>query len=106
MTALRKILIEEEPVVTAAVTVIRAPAPKLYVVPTAKAPADAPAEVPKEGSILKNILLFFAAPFLGLAYIVALPFVGLGVLAVLAARAAARFEAAVDAGVILPRSAA
>ena len=91
MTALRKILIEEEPVVTAAVTVARAPAPKLYVVPTAKAPADAPADAPKaEGSILKNILLFFAAPFLGLAYIVAIPFVGLGFLAVLAVRAAAK----------------
>ncbi len=94
MTALRKILIEEEPVVTAAVTVARAPAPKFYVVPTAKAPADAPAEAAEaEGSILKNILLLFAAPFLGLAYIAALPFVGLGFLAVLAVRAAAKIEA-------------
>ena len=38
MTALRKILIEEEPEVTATVAVARAPAAKLYVVPTAKAP--------------------------------------------------------------------
>ena len=37
-----------------------------------------------------NILLFFAAPFIGLAYIVAFPFVGLGAMAVLAARAAPR----------------
>ena len=97
MTALRKILIEEEPVVTAAVTVTRAPAPKLYVVPTAKAPADAPAEAPKaEGSILKNILLFFAAPFLGLAYIVALPFVGLGFLAVVAVRARSQDRSGAD----------
>ena len=102
MTALRKILIEEEPVVTAAVTVARAPAPKFYVVPTAKAPADAPAEAAEaEGSILKNILLFFAAPFLGLAYIVALPFVGLGFLAVVAVRTAAKIEAVRTVGLAL-----
>ena len=98
MTALRKILIEEEPVVTAAVTVTRAPVPKLYVVPTAKAPTKA-AEA--EGSTLKNILLFFAAPFLGLAYIVALPFVGLSFLAVVAVRAAANIEALRTVGLVL-----
>ncbi|HWR96939.1 MAG TPA: hypothetical protein VN317_00805 [Candidatus Methanoperedens sp.] len=27
-------------------------------------------------SVAKNILLFFAAPFIGLAYIVAFPFIG------------------------------
>ena len=99
MTALRKILIEEKPVVTAAVTVTRAAAPKLYLVPTAKA---APAEAAKaEGSILKNILLFFAAPFLGLAYIVALPFVGFGFLALVAVRAAAKIEAVRTVGLAL-----
>ena len=40
------------------------------------------------GSALRNILLFFAAPFIGLAYIVVFPFVGLGMMAVLAAREA------------------
>ena len=30
---------------------------------------------------VKNVALFFAAPFLGLAYVVALPFVGMGMLA-------------------------
>jgi hypothetical protein len=44
------------------------------------------------GSALLNILLFFAAPFIGLAYIVALPFVGLGVMAVLATRAALKID--------------
>ena len=34
--------------------------------------------------MLKNILLFFAAPFIGLAYIVVFPFVGLGAMAMLA----------------------
>jgi hypothetical protein len=100
MTALRKILIEEEPVVTA--TAAPAPASKLYVVPTAKAPAKAPAEIAeREGSIVKNIFLFFAAPFLGLAYIVALPLVGLGFLAVVAVRAAAKIEAVRTVGLAL-----
>ena len=91
MTALRKFLIEEEPLVTTAVA--RAPAAKLYVV-TAKAPAEATAAAPEAaGSTVKNIALFFAAPFIGLAYIVALPFVGLGLLAVLTVRAAAKFAA-------------
>ena len=54
------------------------------------AAADAPSAEPATlASALKNIALFFAAPFIGLAYIVALPFVGLGFLAVMAARAAA-----------------
>ena len=34
-----------------------------------------------EGSALKNIALFIAAPFVGLAYILVFPFVGLGMLA-------------------------
>jgi hypothetical protein len=82
MTALRKTLfVEAEPV--AAVAVARAP--KLYVVPT-----TAPAEAAPAGGTVKNIALFLAAPFLGLFYIVALPIVGIGVLAVLAVRAAAK----------------
>ena len=100
MTALRKILIEEEPVVATKVT--RAPAAKLYVV-TAKAPAEAAPEA--AGNALKNIGLFFAAPFIGLAYIVALPFVGLGFLAVLAGRAAAKFAAVRTAGLVLKNAA-
>ncbi len=100
MTAFRKILIEEEPEITATVAVARIPAAKLYVVPTAKAPA--PAEAAKaEGGRLKNMLLFFAAPFLGLAYIIAVPFVGLAFLAVLAVRAAAKIEAVRTVGVAL-----
>jgi hypothetical protein len=49
----------------------------------------------------QNILLFFAAPFLGLAYIVALPFVGLGFLAVVAVRTAAKIEAVRTVGLAL-----
>ena len=99
MTALRKILIEEETLVTAAVA--RAPAAKLYVV-TAKAPAEAAVAAPETaGGKVKNIALFLAAPFIGLAYIVALPLVGLGLLAVLAVRAAAKFAAVRTLAVVL-----
>lgn len=95
MTALRKILIEEEFVAN---NVVRAPVTKLYVVAD-----NAPAEVPEEaaGSTLKNIALFLAAPFIGLAYIIALPFVGLAVIAVLAGRVAAKFNAVKTVGLVL-----
>ena len=87
MTALRKILIEEETVFTAPVT--RAPA-KLYVVTNNATPNAAPR---RSASALKNIALFFLAPFIGLAYIVLFPLAGLVALAVLAGRAAAKYEA-------------
>ncbi|MGD0562300.1 MAG: hypothetical protein ABSA66_04360 [Roseiarcus sp.] len=100
MTALRKILVvEEEPVVAAKVT--RAPAAKFHVV-TGDAPAAQRAAAPEAaGGAVKNIALFFAAPFIGLAYIVALPFVGLGLLAVIAARAAAKIEAVKTVGMLI-----
>jgi CheY-like chemotaxis protein len=40
------------------------------------------------GSRLTNIALFFVAPFIGLAYMIALPFYGFGVLALVAGRLA------------------
>lgn len=62
----------------------------VVVLPVAgKAPV---AETGSALSALKNIALFFAAPFIGLAYIVALPIVGLVAFAVLAMRAAAKIE--------------
>jgi hypothetical protein len=91
MTALRKILTEQETVVTTNVT--RAPVAKLYVVKgNAPAEAEAAPEAARRGT-LTNIALFLASPFIGLAYIVALPVVGLGFLAVLAVRAATKYEA-------------
>ena len=90
MTALRKILIEEETVFTVPVT--RAPAAKLYVV-TNTATAKAPTAAPEEGHALKNIVLFFLAPFIGLVYIVLFPLAGLVAMAVLAGRFAAKYEA-------------
>jgi CheY-like chemotaxis protein len=67
-------------------------------------PAAAEAPLAKSAATLralKNMVLFFAAPFIGLAYIVVLPFVGLGVVAVLAARAAAKIEAVRTIGLVL-----
>ena len=86
MTALRKALVHNEALAPAAVT--RAPA-KIYAFPP-KAGTAAPESA---ATITKNIALFLAAPFIGLAYIVAFPLVGLGVLAVLTVRAAAKFNA-------------
>ncbi len=44
-------------------------------------------EAPNEGGMLKNMLLFLSAPFVGLLYAVLLPFVGLGMLAWMGVRA-------------------
>jgi CheY-like chemotaxis protein len=52
--------------------------------------AAAPAT--EKESRLKNIALFLAAPFIGLAYLLAFPAVGMGLLAMVAARAAAKRE--------------
>ncbi len=68
----------------------------------AAATAEAPlAEAASVASVLKNIVLFFAAPFIGLAYIVAIPFVGLGIIALLAGRVAAKNKTVKAAAVIL-----
>ena len=56
----------------------------------AAAPEAPVAEIAPAGSMLGNILLFFAAPFIGLAYIMAMPFYGLAMLALLAGRVAAK----------------
>ena len=57
-------------------------------------PAGAPVTLPtgwqEIGGLAKNVGLFFAAPFIGLAYIVALPLVGLGLLALYGFRALAK----------------
>jgi len=77
-------------------------APTAQVLALPAAAEEAPlAEPAATGSALLNVLLFFAAPFIGLAYIIALPFVGIGVLAVLAVRAGANNEAVRSAGLIL-----
>ena len=84
MTALRKILIEEEPVV--AETVTKAAGAKLYVV-------TPETEAPEARNTLTDVVLFFLAPFIGLVYVTLLPLVGLAAIAVLAGRAVAKWEA-------------
>ena len=86
MTALRKALVYDEAPAAAAVT--RAAA-KIYAFP----PKAGTATPESAATLAKNIALFLAAPFIGLAYIVAFPLVGLGALAVLTARAAAKYSA-------------
>ena len=58
----------------------------------AEAPAAPPSvqaepEAAKKPNLLKNMVLFLSAPFIGLAYAVLLPFVGLGMLAWAGAKA-------------------
>jgi len=65
------------------------------------APEAPVAEVARAGSMLGNILLFFAAPFIGLAYIMAMPFYGLAMVAFLAARAAAKNATVRAAAIVL-----
>jgi CheY-like chemotaxis protein len=68
-------------------------APAALAEPVIAAAAEEPlAEPGRVGSVLKNIALFFAAPFIGLAYIIAIPFVGLGMIALLTGRVAAKNE--------------
>lgn len=54
---------------------------------TATAPTTVAAATEKKESVAKNIALFFAAPFIGLAYMIAFPFVGFWVLGRLGLRA-------------------
>ncbi len=63
---------------------------------------EAPAAEPVGAiGVVKNIALFFAAPFIGLAYVIALPLVGFGLLAVMAGRALARIEAVRTVGMMI-----
>ncbi|MGO9772294.1 MAG: response regulator [Roseiarcus sp.] len=68
----------------------------------APAAVEAPAAEPVGAiDVVKNIALFFAAPFIGLAYVIALPIVGFGLLAVLAARVAARIQVVRTVGMMI-----
>lgn len=69
-----------------------------------EAEAEAP-EAEASESALKNIALFLAAPFIALAYVIALPFVGLGLLAVMAVRAAAKRTTMRTVGLALKQTA-
>lgn len=69
-----------------AIHALREPAPTAAVADVAPTPSEQPelAKVPaamKALRFLKNVVLFLAAPFVGLVYAVSLPLVGLGMLA-------------------------
>ena len=51
------------------------------------------AAYPKAARALRNVALFVAAPFIGLAYAAAMPFVGIAALAWIGARAALKGNA-------------
>jgi len=81
--------------------VLAVPAAPVAAAVIAAAPEAPVAEVARAGSMLGNILLFFAAPFIGLAYIMAMPFYGFAMVAFLAARAAARNATVKAAAIVL-----
>ena len=81
--------------------VLAVPAAPVAAAVIAAAPEAPVAEVARAGSMLGNILLFFAAPFIGLAYIMAMPFYGLAMVAFLAARAAAKNATVKAAAIVL-----
>ena len=65
------------------------PAPQI----AAEAPAAAIPAVAEKESVVKNVALFFAAPFIGLAYLLAFPFIGLGMLAWMGGRELMKYRA-------------
>ena len=81
--------------------VLAVPAAPVAAAVIAAAPEAPAAKVARAGSMLGNILLFFAAPFIGLAYIMAMPFYGLAMVAFLAARAAAKNATVKAAAIVL-----
>jgi CheY-like chemotaxis protein len=81
--------------------VLAVPAAPVAAAVFAAAPEAPVAEVARAGSMLGNILLFFAAPFIGLAYIMAMPFYGLAMVAFLAVRAAAKNATVKAAAIVL-----
>lgn len=72
--------------VAAAIATAPAPVPVLDAAPAATAAEEAPARG-GVGRFLKNLLMFFAAPFIGLAYVLLFPFIGFGALAWVAVKA-------------------
>lgn len=77
---------------TANIAAVREYTPAIEVVERVLAANNHGTEI---GRVAKNVALFLAAPFIGLAYAVAFPFIGIGVLAWMGIRAAARRAARV-----------
>jgi CheY-like chemotaxis protein len=68
------------------------------------APAAPPSRLGKAVRAARNVGLFFAAPFVGLAYILAFPLVGLGMMLWFAAKALAKYEVARRAGSVISKA--
>lgn len=68
-------------------------APPAAAAPAIAAPVAAAAPAHGFGRTLKNLALFFAAPFVGLAYILAFPVVGLGMAAWIGGKALMKYAA-------------
>ena len=64
-----------------------------HITPTGASVLPSKQTLASVGKGLKNIALFVSAPFIGLVYAMALPFVGLGMLAWFAAKAIAKAPA-------------
>ena len=60
-----------------------------YTIEATDAKVAAMPEIAMSGNTLRNIALFLAAPFIGLAYVIAMPFVGAGMLAWMGGKALA-----------------
>lgn len=88
MTALRKYEVTEAEVQTVETVEKTGRWNAVPITPEEHAAAQA-----NQGNPVKNIALFLIAPFIALAYIVAMPIVGLGMLTVLAAKALAKMPA-------------
>jgi len=67
----------------------------------AEATATAAPAVAEKESVVKNVALFFAAPFIGLAYLLAFPFIGLGMLAWMGGRELMKYRAAKKVAVFM-----
>ncbi len=80
---------ERETVPAAAKAAVAAPAE-----PALTPPASTAIAPQTFGTLVKNIALFIAAPFVGLAYILVFPFVGLGMLAWIGTKALMKSERA------------
>ena len=59
----------------------------------AEAVATATPAAAKKENVVKNVALFFAGPFIGLAYLLAFPFIGLGMLAWMGGRELMKYGA-------------
>ena len=91
--ALRKSEPERKPVPREAIERHAEKAPHDRIERAATEEAAAPAAAPGIGRTIKNVALFFAAPFIGLAYLITFPLVAFGMMAWMGGKALMKYEA-------------